>query len=128
MSNVCEEAVSKASLTRLSDGAINLDSTILEKFGADSGVMIAESAREDDSPVYLRVRLGAEEVFRARMPLRTRSVRKMYRWINSRHLSGESESRATNVALPENAPYGVEDMKKLIFLHGANVYESAAEL
>ena len=128
VSNVCEEAVSKASLTRLSDGAINLDSTILEKFGEDSGVMIAESAREDDSPVYLRVCLGAEEVFRARMPLRTRSVRKMYRWINSRHLSGESESRATNVALPENAPYGVEDMKKLIFLHGANVYESAAEL
>ena len=128
VSNVCEEAVSKTALTRLSDGAINLDSTILEKFGADSGVMIAESAREDDSPVYLRVRLGTEEVFRARMPLRTRSVRKMYRWINSRHLSGESESRATNVALPENAPYGIEDMKKLIFLHGANVYESAAEL
>lgn len=118
---------SPAPLVPLVDGDIVLDD-VIQSFGADSGVMLAESAWWDSDAIALKVYLDGAEAFRCRLPIRTRPVRWMHRWINSRHLSGETESRTTDISLPDNAPYGVEGMKKLIFLHGANVSESDAEL
>ena len=115
-----------APLTPLVDGDVVLDN-VIQSFGSDSGVMLAESTGWDSDAVALKVYLDGTEAFRCRLPIRTRPVRWMYRWINARHLSNESESRATNISLPDNAPYGVEDMKKLVFLHGANVSEFEAE-
>ena len=116
-----------APLTPLVDGDVVLDN-VIQSFGSDSGVMLAESTGWDSDAVALKVYLDGAEAFRCRLPIRTRPVRWMYRWINSRHLSGEGETRPTNISLPDNAPYGVDSMKKLVFLHGANVSESDAEL
>ena len=115
-----------APLTPLLDGDVVLDDMI-QSFGSDSGVMLAESTGWDSDAVALKVYLDGAEAFRCRLPIRTRPVRWMYRWINSRHLSGEGETRPTNISLPDNAPYGVDSMKKLVFLHGANVSEFEAE-
>ena len=106
---------------------VTLDDSILGCFGESSGVMLAESSRQDFGAIALKAYMDGVEVFRAFLPIRTSPVRDMYRWINARHLSGEDESRATDVLLPDNAPYGVDGMKKLIFLHGANVAEPDAE-
>ena len=116
-----------APLTPLVDGDVVLDN-VIQSFGPNSGVMLAESTGWDSDAVALKVYLDGAEAFRCRLPIRTRPVRWMYRWINSRHLSGEGETRPTNISLPDNAPYGVDSMKKLVFLHGANVSESDAEL
>ena len=116
-----------APLTPLASGDVVLDG-VIQSFGPDSGVMLAESKWWDSDAVALKVYIDGAEAFRCRLPIRTRPVRWMYRWINSRHLSNEAESRATDISLPDNAPYGVEGMKKLIFLHGANVSEFEAEL
>ena len=115
-----------APLTPLVDGDVVLDN-VIQSFGSDSGVMLAESTGWDSDAVALKVYLDGAEAFRCRLPIRTRPVRWMYRWINSRHLSGEGETRPTNISLPDNAPYGVDSMKKLVFLHGANVSEFEAE-
>lgn len=117
----------EATLYPLGRQDIALDDSILGRFGEESGVMLAESTWWDSSAVTLKACIDGAEVFRAHLPIRTRSVRDMYRWINARHLSDEAEDRATDVSLPDNAPYGVEGMKKLIFLHGANVAEPDAE-
>ena len=116
-----------ARLTPIEDGDVVLDD-VIQSFGPDSGVMLAESRRWDSDAVALKVYLDGAEAFRCRLPIRTRPVRWMYRWINSRHFSGEGEARPTDISLPDNAPYGVDGMKKLIFLHGANVSEPDAEL
>ncbi len=116
-----------APLVPLLDGDVVLDN-VIQNFGPDSGVMLAESRWWDSDAIALKVYIDGAEAFRCRLPIRTRPVRWMYRWINSRHLSGEGEVRPTDISLPDNAPYGVEGMKKLIFLHGANVSEPDAEL
>ncbi|MGN0846790.1 MAG: hypothetical protein ACI4RA_05335 [Kiritimatiellia bacterium] len=128
VTNVYNEAMATSTLTRLSDGMIPLGEDVLGRFGTESGVMVAESAHEDDGPIYLRVSLGGKEAFRTRLGIRTRNVRKMFRWINSRHLSEGNESRQTDTDLDGEGPYDVETFKKLIFLHGANVNESQAEI
>ena len=116
-----------APLTSLVGGDVVLDD-VIQSFGPDAGVMLAESKWWDSDAVALKVYIDGAEAFRCRLPIRTRPVRWMYRWINSRHLSGEGEVRPTDISLPDNAPYGVDGMKKLIFLHGANVSEPDAEL
>ena len=116
-----------APLAPLMSGDVVLDD-VIQSFGPDSGVMLAESRWWDSDAIALKVYLDGAEAFRCRLPIRTRPVRWMYRWINSRRLSGEGEARPTDISLPDNAPYGVDGMKKLIFLHGANVREPDAEL
>ena len=116
-----------APLAPLVDGDVVLDD-VIQCFGPESGVMLAESRWWDSGAIALKVYLDGAEAFRCRLPIRMRPVRWMYRWINVRHLSGEGESRPTDISLPDNAPYGVDGMKKLIFLHGANVSEADAEL
>ena len=74
----------------------------------------------------LAVSLGGAEVYRERLPCSIDSVRKMYRWYNGRHLSGQKECRATCDGVPENNPDVVHAARRLIFLHGANVSEADA--
>ena len=50
----------------------------------------------------------------------------MYRWINVRHLSGQHEERPTSDGVPENNPSAATAVKRLVFLHGANVGETDA--
>ena len=72
------------------------------------------------------VSVGGQEVYRERLPCSIDSVRKMYRWYNGRHLSGQSERRATCDGVPPNNPDVVHAVRRLVFLHGANVSEADA--
>ena len=72
------------------------------------------------------VSVGGQEVYRERLPCSIDSVRKMYWWYNGRHLSGQSERRATCDGVPPNNPDVVHAVRRLVFLHGANVSEADA--
>ena len=93
--------------------------------GNAPGVLAFEAAGTVDaynSPTLL-VLVDNVAMYGFRLPMSMMSVREMYGWINGRHLSGEAESRATVL----NKTWGEEDVKSLVFLHGANVSEADAE-
>ena len=93
--------------------------------GNAPGILAFEAANpvaEYSSPVLL-VLVDGIAMYSFRLPLSISPVKEMYGWINSRHLSDEGEARATAL----NRTWGGEDVKSLLFLHGANVSEAAAE-
>ena len=53
-------------------------------------------------------------------------VEQMYRWINLRHVTGETETRTTDVNQPANNPDSLSDGKQFVFVHGYNVNEQSA--
>jgi len=53
-------------------------------------------------------------------------VEQMYRWVNLRHVLGQSETRATDVSQPANYPDSLSDGKQFVFVHGYNVSETQA--
>ena len=69
----------------------------------------------------LVVELGGRVVYCYTLPLSICSVREMYNWVNSRHLSDEAEARPTWLGAPSCG-----SGKTLVFLHGANVGEDDA--
>ncbi len=93
--------------------------------GNAPGILAFEAANpvyEYNSPMLL-VLVDGIAMYSFRLPLSISPVMEMYGWINSRHLSGEGEARTTAL----NRTWGGEDVKSLLFLHGANVSEAAAE-
>ena len=60
------------------------------------------------------------------MPLSIDGVEKMVRWINLRHVTGGSETRATDTAEPPNYPDALSNGKQFVFVHGYNSSESGA--
>jgi len=75
----------------------------------------------------LAVFFGDMMVLQFPLPAHFSSVRDMYRWYNGRHFSGQSEGRSSMLGEPSNNPFGLENVKTLVFLHGANVSEADAE-
>ena len=93
--------------------------------GNAPGILAFEAANpeyEYNSPMLL-VFVDGIAMYSFRLPLSISPVKEMYGWINVRHLSGEGEARTTAL----NRTWGGEDVKSLLFLHGANVSEAAAE-
>ena len=93
--------------------------------GNAPGVLTFEAAdvvSAYNSPMLIVI-VDNVEMYRFRLPMSITPAREMYGWINGRHLSGETESRATIL----NKTWGEESVKSLVFLHGANVSEADAE-
>ena len=119
------ENIAAATLRSISvDGAEIVPGDYLGN-GNAPGILAFEAANpvaEYSSPVLL-VLVDGIAMYSFRLPLSISPVKEMYGWINGRHLSGEGEARTTAL----NRTWGGEDVKSLLFLHGANVSEAAAE-
>jgi len=53
-------------------------------------------------------------------------VEQMYRWVNLRHVVGQSEARTTDTSPPVNNPDALNQNGNFVFVHGYNVNESQA--
>ena len=119
------ENVAAATLRPISvDGAEIVPGDYLGN-GNAPGILAFEAANtvyEYNSPMLL-VLVDGIAMYSFRLPLSISPVKEMYGWINSRHLSDENEARTTVL----NRTWGEENVKSLLFLHGANVSEAAAE-
>ncbi len=117
------QVLSQAELTALPKSGYTFTSSILNQFSLNSGLMICE-AKEYCYGLQLDIKSGDKILYSYTLPMRIRPLRDMYNWINVRRLSGAEENRRTARS------YSLEDeknTKSLIFLHGANVDEAAAE-
>lgn len=118
--------LSAAPLTRIGS-PIAISSEVISGFDSQSGVLFAEAVMPTFRNIVLRVMCDGEEYFKVRLPTHIIPVRQMYDWHNYRAASGGAVSRATESVGSLNHPYGLENAKKFIFLHGANVSEENAE-
>jgi hypothetical protein len=64
-----------------------------------------------------------QDVAKVTFPMQLSSVEKMYRWVNLRHVAGQSETRPSDTSEPNNYPDSLTNGKMFIFVHGYNVNE-----
>ena len=117
------QELSQAQLTALSeDEYFQISFSTLINFSKDSGLMLCE-ARQKCYGLQLDINVGGKTLYSYTLPMSTRHIKDMYNWLNVRGLSGAEVNRRTET----NSLYGEDNSKSLIFLHGANVDEAAAE-
>jgi hypothetical protein len=64
-----------------------------------------------------------QDTAKVTFPMQLSSVEKMYRWVNLRHVTGQTEARATDTSQPSNYPDNLTNGKMFVFVHGYNVNE-----
>ena len=99
------------------------------KFGASGyGVAFLEGRESTVSPLLLDILVEgrAQPVATGALPMRLSSVEAMYRWLNSRGLSGENVVFPSRLGEPTNWPDDGTSGRHLIFVHGANVTQNGA--
>ncbi len=95
------------------------------------GVLLMEGCATSTAPLMLELwhlnQNGVDQKMVAvPLYLSIGGVEQMYRWVNLRHVLGQSESRATDVSQPANNPDSLSDGKNFVFVHGYNVNETQA--
>lgn len=96
-----------------------------------NGVVLMEGCTTSTAPLVLelwrRDQNGVDhELGGVPLYLSLSEVEQMYRWVNLRHVTGETETRATDTSQPANYPDSTSDGKQFVFVHGYNVNESQA--
>lgn len=96
-----------------------------------NGVVLMEGCKTSTAPLMLELwhkdqngvdqKMGGVPLY-----LSIGGVEQMYRWVNLRHVVGQSETRATDVSQPANNPDSLSDGKQFVFVHGYNVNEQSA--
>jgi hypothetical protein len=95
------------------------------------GVILMEGCKASTAPLMLEIwhkdKFGNDQKLVV-MPLNLSisGVEKMYRWINLRHVLGQSETKVTDTDEPANNPDSLSNGKQFIFVHGYSVSEKAA--
>lgn len=98
----------------------------LARAGGDQGVFLVEGRSATTAPLWVEVRCDNKVVCTNRLDTSISSVEDMYRWVNSRGLSGEGVVKQTNIGEPTNLPDNLTTNRHLVFVHGANVTQSEA--
>ena len=94
---------------------------------ADKGVAFIEGCLPVDAPLKLDIYYGEDKkVVTGELPLHLSSVEAMYRWLNSRGLSGEGVDFPSRLGEPPNRPDSETSDRHLVFVHGANVTQDGA--
>lgn len=93
------------------------------KNGTDKGVVLIEGRIATDKPLILCVEKDGVSIAEIQLNIKISEVEKMYRWINLRGVAGQSVTRQTNLAEPQNYPDKATNGKMFIFVHGYNVDE-----
>ncbi len=118
-----EQPLSSAALMALPASGVELSCELLNRFSENAGLMLCE-AKSSSVAMRLDVRFGSEILYSYSVPMAILPVKQMYSWLNSRYLSGDSVVRPSEF----HSIWDEAHTKSLIFLHGANVDESAAEI
>ncbi len=93
----------------------------------DKGVAFIEGCLPVDAPLMLDIYYGEDKkVVTGELPLHLSSVEAMYRWLNSRGLSGEGVDFPSRLGEPPNRPDSETSDRHLVFVHGANVTQDGA--
>ena len=103
------------------DGAL-LPYSLVEGFSENSGLLICE-AKSRNASMRIDIKAGDTLLYSYVAPMTTLPVKEMYSWYNFRGLSGALCARESESHSLWNEPC----TKSLVFLHGVNVDELAAE-
>ena len=85
---------------------VTLSTDFLNKIQNDAskGVLLVEGAGATTAPLVLEVWKDGSKICEKEMPLSIDGVEEMVRWINLRHVTGGTETRATDTSEPANYP------------------------
>ena len=93
----------------------------------DKGIILVEGRYSTSQPLQLWILdLTNGIVLTKDLPLQISGVEEMYRWINLRHVTGGSETRATDTTEPANYPDSLCNGKQVVFVHGFSSSEEGA--
>ncbi len=92
----------------------------------EKGVFLLEGRESADDSFRVELLLGQQSALTLELPVMISKVEDFYRWINLRHVTGDDESRETDISEPPALPDDKTDRKNVVFLHGFNVNESEA--
>jgi hypothetical protein len=117
-----------AGKVQIESGGIELPSSFLQlaRSGGDQGVFLVEGRATNTVPLWAEVWCGSKVVCSNRLETRISPVEDMYRWLNSRGLSGENVTWPTRLGEPANMPDNLTSDRHLVFVHGANVTQDGA--
>ena len=113
-----------AQVTHISEGGSPLAEGFLNSIVTDGkGVLLFEAGREVEHPLTLELRRKStgEKVASLSLPLRIKSVERMYRHYNVLFADGVFGGHPTDLNTPDNYPDELCNGKNLVFVHGYNV-------
>jgi len=118
----------EAMVTPLADGA-DLPVRFLREMRLSGGkgvIMVEGRARGSALSLQAFIDESPTSAFEGTLDIKISPVEDMYRWYNSRGLSGESVTFPTNLNNPTNRPDSETSDRHLVFVHGANVTQNDA--
>lgn len=89
-------------------------------------VILMEGCKKSTAPLMLEIWQNGQKVQAIACYVSISDVEKMYRWINLRHVLGQTETKLTDLSMPGNCPDSLCDGKQLVFVHGYSVSETGA--
>ena len=118
----------EATVTNLTNGAELPDgfAQIMKNAGGKGVVMIEGRAVGKDLRLQGYIDESTTPGIEGTLDIEISSVEDMYRWYNSRGLSGESVLFPTRLFDPTNRPDSETSDRHLVFVHGANVSQDDA--
>ena len=123
-----DEAPQSADTIAVSSSGTKLDTNWLAQVQNNGGygVVLMEGCATTAQPLNLEIWKNGQKLGGVPLYLSISGVEQMYRWINLRHVTGETETRTTDVNQPANNPDSLSDGKQFVFVHGYNVNEQSA--
>ena len=124
-----DEAPQSADTIAVSSSGTKLDTNWLAQVQNNGGygVVLMEGCATTAQPLNLEIWKNGQKLGGVPLYLSISGVEQMYRWINLRHVTGETETRTTDVNQPANNPDSLSDGKQFVFVHGYNVNEQSAQ-
>lgn len=98
----------------------------MKSASSNMGVVFIEGREATSAPLKLDIYYNGQKVVTGELPLHLSSVEEMYRWLNSRGLSGEGVDFPSRLGEPPNRPDSETSNRHLVFVHGANVTQDGA--
>jgi len=98
----------------------------MKSSSSNKGVVFIEGREATSAPLKLDIYYNGQKVVTGELPLHLSSVEEMYRWLNSRGLSGEGVDFPSRLGEPPNRPDSEASDRHLVFVHGANVTQDGA--
>jgi hypothetical protein len=117
-------------LTAGSNQSADLPDSFLSEIQSNGyGMILIEGSKATVSGTTSNLELhvisksSGQDVAKVTFPMQLSGVEKMYRWVNLRHVAGQTETRPTDTSEPTNYPDSLTNGKMFVFVHGYNVNE-----
>jgi len=122
------EGITNADTVQVTSGGITLDTNFLNQVqnNGGAGVILAEGCGSTTNPLMLEIWQNGQKLASSPLFLSISGVEQMYRWVNLRHVLGQTETMPTATAEPANYPDSLCNGKQFVFVHGYSVSETSA--